>query len=139
MTGEALVSVLDEKGVPTIVQRTGILPPRSSMNPADPETMQEIIKNSRFYKKYAETVDRESAYEAIVNAEEELEEVAETEVEEENTLSKSKKETKESPAKKKSSNKSNTLTKKAVNSAASSFGRSFGSKIARGILDVFKF
>lgn len=139
-TGEALVSVLDEKGIPTIVQRTGILPPRSSMNPADSETMQEIIKNSRFYKKYAETVDRESAYEAIVNAEEELEEeVAETEVEEENTISKAKKETKKSSAKKKSSSKSNTLTKKAVNSAASSFGRSFGSKIARGILDVFKF
>lgn len=128
-TGEALVSVLDEKGIPGIVQKTGILPPRSSMSPADPEIMEQIIKNSRFYEKYAQTVDRESAYESITQAEAEEQEETEEKTE--------KKEAKKSSSKKKSS--SNSVAKKAVNSAASSFGRSFGSKIARGILDVFKF
>lgn len=128
-TGEALVSVLDEKGIPGIVQKTGILPPRSSMSPADPEIMEQIIKNSRFYEKYAQTVDRESAYESITQAEAEEQEETEEKTE--------KKEAKKSSSKKKSS--SNSVAKKAVSSAASSFGRSFGSKIARGILDVFKF
>lgn len=64
-TGEALVSVLDEKGVPTIVERAGILPPRSSMNAVEPTDIQEAIFKSPLRDKYSEIADRESAYELL--------------------------------------------------------------------------
>lgn len=64
-TGEALVSVLDEKGVPGIVQRANILPPKSSMNAVSPELIAHMVEISPYYDKYRETVDRESAYEIL--------------------------------------------------------------------------
>jgi hypothetical protein len=63
--GEALVSVLDEKGIPTVVQRAAILPPRSSMSAADPATIEAVIEQSPLYTKYARTEDRYSAYEML--------------------------------------------------------------------------
>lgn len=63
--GEALVSVLDEKGVPTVVKRTSILPPQSYMGIIGDDVREQIIKNNPLYGKFAETFDRESAYEAL--------------------------------------------------------------------------
>ena len=63
--GEALVSVLDQKGVPGIVGRTMIRPPASRLGPAKPAERQAIIAASTFKDKYAETIDRESAYEKL--------------------------------------------------------------------------
>jgi DNA helicase HerA-like ATPase len=63
--GEALVSVLDLKGVPTMVERTLIRPPSSRMGTITPEERQAIIKNSPLYGQYDEAVDRESAYEKL--------------------------------------------------------------------------
>ena len=64
-TGQALVSVLDGKGVPGIVQRAGILPPRSSMSIAAPESIAEVMAKSPLKEKYDKTVDRVSAYEKL--------------------------------------------------------------------------
>lgn len=61
--GEALVSVLDESGVPTIVKRTTILPPQSQMGAVDDGTRQAQINNNLLSSKYSNTVDRDSAYE----------------------------------------------------------------------------
>ena len=63
--GEALVSVLDEKGVPTVVERAGILPPRSSMNIVENDVLQSVINASPLFEKYMVIVDRESAYELL--------------------------------------------------------------------------
>ncbi|MGE3831140.1 MAG: helicase HerA-like C-terminal domain-containing protein, partial [Parvibaculaceae bacterium] len=63
--GEALVSVLDLKGVPTVVERTLIRPPSSRMGPITPEERKSIIKDSPVAGEYEETVDRESAYEKL--------------------------------------------------------------------------
>ena len=71
--GEALVSFLDEKGIPTMVERAKILPPQSLMGAADPEDVQRLIVSDEFDVKYRESVDRESAYEILVRATEELE------------------------------------------------------------------
>ncbi len=71
-TGEALVSFLDEKGIPTIVEKAKILPPQSLMGAADEEYVKSIILADEFELKYRETVDRESAYEIINKATEEL-------------------------------------------------------------------
>ena len=64
-TGEALVSVLDADGIPTIVDRARILPPQSSMKIADEILVKQNIAASPFNAKYAMTVDRQSAYEVL--------------------------------------------------------------------------
>ncbi len=64
--GEALVSMLDPKGMPGIVQRAFMLPPTSQIGPITPEQRQQIIKGSAVYGKYEQMVDRESAYEKLV-------------------------------------------------------------------------
>ncbi len=71
--GEALISCLDEKGIPEMVQRAKILPPQSKMGPADESVMQGKIQADEFDLKYRESVDRESAYEILQKANEELE------------------------------------------------------------------
>ncbi len=64
-TGEVLVSLLDNEGIPSMVQRAYVMPPRSYLGPCDENLRQESIKNSPLYSKYAEAVDRESAYEIL--------------------------------------------------------------------------
>ena len=71
--GEALVSFLDETGIPTIVERAKILPPQSLMGAAEPEEVQRLIASDEFDIKYRSSVDRESAYEILIRANEELE------------------------------------------------------------------
>ena len=71
--GEALVSFLDEDGVPAIVERANILPPQSLMGAADANEVKKLILFDDFEDKYRESVDRESAYEILVRANEELE------------------------------------------------------------------
>lgn len=65
--GEALVSFLDEKGVPGVVERAFILPPQSLMKPADDETVNRLISESLYERLYRETLDRNSAYELLVS------------------------------------------------------------------------
>ena len=71
--GEALVSFLDEEGIPSVVERAFILPPQSLMGPAEDRAVQSLIVSDEFDLKYRESVDRESAYEILVRANEELE------------------------------------------------------------------
>ena len=71
--GEALVSFLDEEGVPSVAERAFILPPQSLMGPAEERAVQSLIVSDEFDVKYRENVDRESAYEILVRANEELE------------------------------------------------------------------
>jgi uncharacterized protein len=63
--GEALVSFLDEKGEPSVVQRASICPPRSQIGPIRPEQRQQIIRSSLVFGQYEKVVDRESAYERL--------------------------------------------------------------------------
>jgi len=63
--GEALVSMLDEKGMPGIVQRAFMLPPTSQIGPVAPEIRQQIIQSSPVHGRYEQTIDRESAYEKL--------------------------------------------------------------------------
>ncbi len=63
--GEALVSLLDEKGRPCIVERAFILPPASRIGPLTDAERAAIIKSSVIFGHYEQIVDRESAYEII--------------------------------------------------------------------------
>ena len=64
-TGEALVSTLQEKGVPSMVQRTLIRPPSSRLGPITPQERQKVIQESPVAGQYDETIDRESAFEML--------------------------------------------------------------------------
>ncbi len=147
--GEALVSVLDEQGVPTIVQRCTILPPQSQMGALEDALRQKEILNSNLYVRYAEAVDRDSAYEFLTRqakqsaeerqkAEEEaaaekqrLKEEAATEKQRQReALAAQKAKEKEEAAK-------NRKVKKAVNSvantAAGTIGRELGNQFGKSV------
>ena len=64
-TGEALVSFLDEKGAPRVVERAKILFPLSQIGAITTEQRADIVRRSRIYGKYDKVVDRESAYEIL--------------------------------------------------------------------------
>ncbi|MCU7854153.1 MAG: DUF853 domain-containing protein, partial [Candidatus Thiodiazotropha sp. (ex Lucinoma borealis)] len=70
--GEALISTLDKKGVPSIVEKTLMAPPRSQFGPVDQKEREKIIKRSPFNTTYQAEIDRESAYELLKKREEEL-------------------------------------------------------------------
>jgi len=63
--GEALVSFLDEKGRPNIVERAIIFPPASRLGPLTADERQAMIQASPMLAAYGQTVDRESAYEVL--------------------------------------------------------------------------
>ena len=67
-TGEALVSVLDEKGAPTVVQRSRILFPLSQIGAIDASQRKEIMDWSGLGGKYDTPIDRESAFEVLLEA-----------------------------------------------------------------------
>lgn len=63
--GEALVSMLDQKGMPGIVQRAFMLPPTSQIGPIPLDLRQQIIRSSPLGGRYENVMDRESAYEKL--------------------------------------------------------------------------
>jgi hypothetical protein len=63
--GEALISCLDEKGQPQVVERAFIVPPRSQLGPISPQQRQQLLANSLVAGVYDQVVDRESAYEKL--------------------------------------------------------------------------
>ncbi len=136
--GEALVSTLDEKGAPSVVQRTLIRPPASRLGPMKADERKEIIAQSQFFDKYTETIDRESAYELLEEREAEATEQAEK-------LAKAEEKAKVALEKKKSRSKSGrsrsrrmSPLQKAGNQAARSAGREIVRYVLRGILGGLK-
>ncbi len=139
-TGEALLSVLDADGIPTIVERAGILPPHSSMSALPDAAIRDAAKNCEFYVKYAVPVDNRSAYEVLTGkpeADEKPEEL--TKPSADKPVQKPAEQKKPENKKKKEKSVGQNLLNKTVNSAVSSIGRTIGNKLARGLLDVLKF
>ncbi len=101
--GEALVSVLDESGVPTIVKRCNILPPQSQMGAIDDDIRKNEIVNNLLYSRYSEMIDRDSAYEflqrkALADAEEAEEAAAEKQRQKEEAAAQKQREKEEAAA-----------------------------------------
>src|SRR5882672_3903792 len=63
--GEALISFLDEKGTPCVVERAFVVPPGSQIGPISDAERQQIIQGSDVYGHYEKAIDRESAYEKL--------------------------------------------------------------------------
>jgi hypothetical protein len=121
--GEALVSVLDQKGVPTMVERTLIRPPCSRLGPITHEERQKLVKNSPVYGQYEEAVDRESAYEK-------LQKKAAGRAEEQQQQAEAKAQAK---AERAAPRGRESATDRFVKNVAGSVGRQLGSSVARSI------
>jgi DNA helicase HerA-like ATPase len=65
--GEALISFLDEKGRPNMVERAYVLPPASRIGPITPDERKAVMANSPVKGTYDKLIDRESAYEKLAN------------------------------------------------------------------------
>ena len=122
--GEALVSFLDAKGRPEVVERAIVRPPFSRMGPVTPEEREETITASAINGHYEKTIDRESAYEKLKAR-------AEAEA----------KAAPPSPPKRKPGRPKDTIFETAAKSAARSFGRQLATagrqiatEIVRGVL-----
>ncbi len=81
-TGEAIISTLDTDGVPGMVQRCYILPPQSFNGACDDALRDSLIKGSLLYARYANAVDRDSAYEFLQRMGMEAQAAAQREAEE---------------------------------------------------------
>ncbi len=138
-TGEALVSFLDEKGIPTIVERAKILPPQSLMGPADEQTVMNNINSDEFELKYREDIDRQTAYEIITAAEKELAEQREKEAREaeleKQRLKEEKEAEKEAKKNSKSSKSTQSLFSKTAQRAATSAASSVGRQISTNVMN----
>lgn len=126
--GEALVSTLQAKGVPSVVQRTLIRPPSSRMGKATQAEREAVLQNDPNQRRYAQAIDRESAHEQLLaRAAEQQAELDEREL---------KQRAKSAQRKSGRSTQSSTdaFVKSMARSLGSSAGRSLGQKLFRGIL-----
>ncbi len=133
--GEALVSVLDADGVPTIVQKAGILPPRSSMNATDEITLQATVAASALKDKYGTLKDTESAYEIL--EEQRKKEAEEEEKEAKEAEKKAEKEAKAKAKSRSTGRKRKSAMEKAIDSTVNTIGREIGKKLVRGLFGNF--
>ena len=134
-TGEALVSFLDEKGIPGMVQRAKILFPLSQIGAISESQRKQSINASRLYGKYDRVIDRESAFEVLLaESERQQAEIQAAAQEEERNLRKAKETKAEKPAKeKKSSGLGSKIFAAAVGAAISSVSRSVGTSVANKV------
>lgn len=133
-TGEALVSFLDEKGSPSMVQRARILFPLSQIGAVTEAQRDLIIKQSRLYGRYDNVVDRESAFEVLLAESEKAAKEAEERAAEEARAAEGAKAEK---ASKKSGKSGGGLMKGVlgaiVGAAVTSLGRSIGNEVAKSV------
>ena len=129
--GEALVSTLEGKGQPSIVQRTLIRPPSSRLGPATQSAKDMVLSTSVMGKKYDETIDNESAYEIL----QKKAEIAAIQAEQAQKSALSAKKSK------RSSNRQTAgeaAVKSFVRSISSQLGRTITREIMRGIMGAIK-
>jgi DNA helicase HerA-like ATPase len=137
--GEVLISTLDEKGVPTMVERAFVVPPVGHIGPITPEQRQQLIANSLVAGAYETAVDRESAFE-LLKAKTEARQAEQTNAEATATAEKQAAAAQKAAAQaeRAAARAPDTLLesigKSAVRSATSSIGRQIGTKIVRGVL-----
>lgn len=128
--GEALVSTLEDKGTPSIVERVLIRPPTSKLGPATAEAKRMSLMADGVGAKYDKTIDRESAYEILQKRAEKAAENA-TKIAEEEAKAKPKK----------SSNRQGVgeaAMKSIVRAISSSLGRRIAKELIRGVMGSLK-
>ncbi len=133
--GEVLISTLDEKGVPTMVDRAFVVPPVGHIGPITPEQRTALIANSLVAGAYETPIDRESAFEklSVLHEAKLAEQQAAAEAE---AVAKQEKEQikAEKAAARAPDSMWESIGKSAVRSASTSMARSIGTKLVRGVL-----
>ena len=127
-TGEALISFLDEKGRPNIVEKAFVLPPCSLIGPISADRRNEIMNKSVMQGRYEKPVDRESAYELL---QKKAEMQNETKRQEEETRNE------EVPQPRKAGRQPDSLWDTITKTAATTVGRQVARELVRGILGSF--
>ena len=149
--GEALVSTLEKKGIPSIVQRTLMRPPSSRLGPLTDSEREELIKISPVGAQYSKSVYRESAYEILKKKAEEAvqREAEQQQKEEEGSQSRTrtgfqlpdfgnKKQTSTKSSSSKGGYQRETVTEAAIKSMARTVATQLGNALVRGILGSLK-
>lgn len=133
--GEVLISCLDEKGVPAVVDRALVVPPLGQIGPVTPEQRQQLIASSLVAGIYEKAVDRESAFEMLA-AKAELRAAENAALEQARADEKAAKEAEkaERAAARAPDTLIESVTKSVARSASSSIGRQIGNTIVRGVL-----
>ncbi|MEM7661445.1 MAG: helicase HerA-like domain-containing protein [Pseudomonadota bacterium] len=132
--GEALVSTLDEKGRPGVVQRTLIRPPSSRLGPATESEREAAMSESPVRGQYDEAIDRESAYEILEKREEDAAEAAERLAEEEERAKRDAEKVKERKSRTRRRSSRQTPTEAAVKTVTRTIARDVTRYVLRGIL-----
>jgi uncharacterized protein len=128
--GEALVSFLDEKGIPTIVERAFIVPPQAQIGPITADERKNIMKSSLVSGVYEKAIDRESAFEILSDR------MAQQEAEEKAAIEQKQLE-KQQKTMQKSGGAGDILgefTKYAGRSVSRTLGNEIGRQLVRGLL-----
>ena len=143
--GEALVSFLQEDGIPAMVERGKILPPQSQMSSIDEEERKVEIRNHHLYAKYETMIDRDSAYEFFQRKgkeEEALRQRQQEELQAKKTQEKrEREEEKEKQRQEKAAKKEQEAAERArkrvitgaAKSAAGTIGREIGNEIGKSV------
>ena len=140
-TGEAVLSFLDEKGMPGISEKASILPPQSQMGSVADSDRDRVIKGSLLYSRYAVTSDRDSAYEFLQRrgleeqAQEQKQSAEEQSAKEQAAADKEKEkaEAAEEKEKEKAEKHAKTVGKRAAKSVASSVTGTIGREVGKQI------
>ena len=141
--------MLDEDGVPSVVEQAGVLPPRSSMKAASAEDIAAAVKNSPMAERYNNSEDRRSAYEMLEEVRAEAQEQAEREAKEAEKEKQRLQKEKEKAARSRSTSSRSTSTRKrqsalektvnkTISTAANTVGRELGKQLIRGLFGNLK-
>ena len=130
-TGEALVSFLDEKGTPNIVERAKILFPLSQIGAITASQREEIIKSSRIFGRYDTMIDRESAFEVLLAESEAAEKELEASNQEKETRDRGQDAGKEKETK--SSSKKKSIFSKILAAVITSITAAIGTHVANTV------
>ncbi len=133
--GEVLISTLDEKGVPTIVDRAFVVPPAGHIGPISAEQRQQLLSGSLVAGAYENALDRESAFEILTKkTEEKMVADAEAKTAQEAEKEAERQAKAERAAARAPDTMVESITKSVARSASSSIGRQIGNTIVRGVL-----
>lgn len=131
-TGEALISFLDEKGAPNIVERAKMLCPQGQIGPLTDDERRTAISQSSLYGTYEKTIDRESAYE-VLEAQNMREQEEQRHAEEAAEEAKKAKAEAKASVKKSSSSAGKSAFQSILGTLATTIGRQLGNQIIRSI------
>ena len=131
-TGEALVSFLDAKGAPSVVERAKILFPLSQIGAITEDQRADIIKKSRIYGRYDKPIDRESAFEILLKKAEE-DEAARQEAEEAKVREKEEAKAAKEKAKKAKGGMGSKILSAVATAVAASLAKSVGTAVSNSV------